>query len=194
MEVKMGMAELKMEDLPHYTYDDYVQWEGRWEIIRGIPYAMAPTPSFKHQRISVKIVVQLEMALEDCPYCTVVMPVDYQIAEDTVVQPDVLVICSENIDIKSMDAKKIVEPPLLVFEILSPSTARKDRVVKYRLYEHAGVKYFCIVDPETRSAEVFDLNRDKYRKREQDEFKDGKMIFELGKCKVEFDFGEIFNR
>jgi hypothetical protein len=27
----MGVTALKREDLPHYTYDDYVQWEGRWE-------------------------------------------------------------------------------------------------------------------------------------------------------------------
>jgi hypothetical protein len=34
----MGLRALKMEDLPHYTYDDYAQWEGRWEIISGVPY------------------------------------------------------------------------------------------------------------------------------------------------------------
>ena len=56
----MGLVALKNEDLPHYTYDDYVQWEGRWEIINGIPYAMYPAPSKKHQRVSLKIARQLE--------------------------------------------------------------------------------------------------------------------------------------
>ena len=40
----MSTAALKVEDLPHYTYDDYVQWEGRWELIKGIPFAMVPAP------------------------------------------------------------------------------------------------------------------------------------------------------
>jgi hypothetical protein len=38
--------------LPHYTYDDYVHWEGLWEIINGIPYAMSPTPTLRHQFIA----------------------------------------------------------------------------------------------------------------------------------------------
>ena len=36
------------EQLPHYVYDDYRQWEGRWELIEGIPYAMTPAPGFEH--------------------------------------------------------------------------------------------------------------------------------------------------
>lgn len=40
----MRVSTLKIEDLPHYTYDDYVTWEGRWELIQGIPYAMTPAP------------------------------------------------------------------------------------------------------------------------------------------------------
>jgi hypothetical protein len=38
--------------LPHYTYDDYVHWEGKWELIDGIPYAMSPAPVPKHQVVS----------------------------------------------------------------------------------------------------------------------------------------------
>jgi hypothetical protein len=38
--------------LPHYTYADYVQWEGQWELIDDIPYAMSPSPVPKHQRIA----------------------------------------------------------------------------------------------------------------------------------------------
>ena len=38
-----------IEDLPHYSYDDYKIWEGDWELIRGIPYAMAPAASWWHQ-------------------------------------------------------------------------------------------------------------------------------------------------
>jgi Uma2 family endonuclease len=71
-----------------------------------------------------------------------------------------------------------------------PSTTRKDKILKYQLYEEAGVKYYCIVDPETASADVFVLQKDRYRKSEA--FKDGRMRFDLGPCRIEFDFSKIF--
>ena len=46
---------LTEEDLPHYTYEDYVQWEGRWELIKGIPYAMVPMPALRHQELCQNI-------------------------------------------------------------------------------------------------------------------------------------------
>lgn len=184
----MAVTALKLEDLPHYTYDDYVQWEGRWELIHGIPYAMVPMPKIKHQRMSGKIYRYLSELLDNCRECEVLLPVDWQIYEDTVVQPDVLVVSSGSIE--NMDEEKLSVPPVMVFEVLSPSTARKDRFVKYKLYEDQGVKYYCIVDPDTKSAEVFELNRESFQKKEP--FKDGKMVFELGKCEIEFDFGKVF--
>jgi hypothetical protein len=59
----MGLTSLQTEDLPNYTYDDYVQWEGNWEIINGIPYAMTPAPSKKHQQLSLEIAIQLKQLL-----------------------------------------------------------------------------------------------------------------------------------
>lgn len=44
------MTVIRLEDLPYYTYDDYKSWEGRWELIHGIPYAMSPYPTLKHIR------------------------------------------------------------------------------------------------------------------------------------------------
>jgi Uma2 family endonuclease len=181
----MGSAALRIEDLPHYTYDDYFQWEGRWELIAGIPYAMTPAPNVKHQLISQNIGAQLHRLLENCPLCRAVLPVDWEITDDTVVQPDNLVICGENID-----GEKLTITPVLVFEITSPSTVRKDRIIKYRLYQEAGVKYYCIVDPESKSAVVFELKSKTYQ--EMDEFGEGKIIFDLGPCKIAFDFGKVF--
>ena len=179
----MGIAALRLEDLPHYRYDDYVQWEGRWELIDGIPFAMTPAPTLKHQLISQNIGAQLHGLLENCPLCRAVLPVDWEISEDTVVQPDNLVICGDNIA-----GEKLTITPVLVFEITSPSTARKDKILKYRLYQEAGVKYYCVADPETGSAVVFELISQTYR--ETEEFRDGKMIFDLGPCRIAFDFGK----
>ncbi len=120
----MGVAALRTEDLPHYTYDDYVQWEGRWELIGGIPYAMVPAPVIRHQVICSNIIQYLGELLKECKKCRVLLPVDWPIADDTVVQPDVLVVCGDDIGVE-----KLTVVPVVVFEVLSPSTTRKDRVL-----------------------------------------------------------------
>jgi Uma2 family endonuclease len=183
----MGLAALKIEDLPHYTYDDYIQWEGHWELIKGIPYAMTPAPTLKHQELSLDIAIQLKRLLAKCKKCHVYEAVDWKIKDDTVPRPDILVVCGEN-----PDDKKLVITPVLVFEILSPSTSRRDKILKYQLYQDEGVKYYCIVDPEIRSVEIFTLQEDHYKK--EGSFKEGKMIFALGPCTIAFDFREIFKQ
>ena len=182
----MGLTALKIEDLPHYTYDDYAQWEGRWEIISGVPYAMTPAPNLKHQHISQKIAAHLENLLKNCKYCHALLPVDWKINEETVIQPDNIVVCGQN-----LDEKYLTITPVLVFEILSATTSRKDRVLKYRLYQAAGVKYYCIVDPETKSAEVFRLVEQRFE--ESKDFQGNKIIFDLGPCTIPFEFGEVFD-
>jgi Uma2 family endonuclease len=97
------------------------------------------------------------------------------------------VVCGDN-----PEDVKLSTPPVLVFEILSPSTARKDRVLKYQLYQNSGVTYYCIVDPKTKSAEVFILRENKYK--EADAFFGGKITFDLGPCSIAFDFSELFKK
>ncbi len=181
----MTAVPLRIEDLPHYTYEEYAQWEGKWEIINGIPYSMTPSPTLKHQVICGKIFRQLGDLLENCPNCEALLPVDWPITKDTVVQPDILVVCNQNIDSSILN-----NTPKIVFEVLSPSTSHKDKGIKYNLYETAGVKYYCIVAPKTESAEVFLLQKDKYKG--PDAFKAGKMRFDITPCQIEFDFGKIF--
>lgn len=183
----MGLPALKIDDLPHYTYDDYLNWEGNWEIVKGIPYAMVPMPTIEHQDITGRVYRQLSELLENCPRCKGLLPVDWQISPDTVVQPDVLVVCGES---KKIKGQKLTIPPVLVFEVLSPSSERKDRTLKYRLYESAGVRYYCIIGPENRSAEVFTLGDCKYGKPKNGA--EGKFAFDLSDCIINFDFCKIF--
>ncbi len=180
----MSTAVLQKEDLPHYTYDDYVQWEGKWEIIKGIPFAMAPAPVKKHQWVSSDILWQLKEQLKGCPKCEVLSPVASPISKDTVVQPDLLVVCDER-----MEGSTLENTPVLIFEILSPSTGRKDRGIKYQLYEAAGVKYYCIVNPDTGSVEIYVLQNDKYS--EFDDFTGNKTPFDLGPCQIHLDFTRL---
>ena len=179
----MGFA-LKKEYLPHYTYSDYENWEGNWELIDGIPYAMSPTPGFYHQNVNTAILVQLRNNLKHCKKCIAIMPLDWIIADDTVVQPDVMIICKE------VKEKFLTFPPTVIFEILSPSTAQKDKKLKFALYESQGVKYYVIIDIKAKSAIVYEYKNGKYSKALEtgtDSF-----TFDLEHCSADFSFAEIW--
>jgi Uma2 family endonuclease len=183
----MVMSALKLEDLPHYTYDDYVLWEDNWELICGYPYAMAPAPLIKHQSISSKIARILEELFENCQKCQVLMPIDWKISEETVVQPDNSVICHT-----PKNEAYITKAPKIIFEILSKSTAKKDKGVKYDLYEQEGVEYYIIVDPKEEMAKVYKNTKGRFIKicDATDEIVD----FDMKECKktVKFNFGKIW--
>jgi len=181
------MGAMKEEYYPHYTYDDYKVWEGDWELIHGVAYAMAPAPMIKHQRISSKIAYVLEEALSSCTLCQALIAVDWKIADDTVVQPDNLVICHT-----PMHEAYLVKTPELIFEILSKSTRLKDTGLKFELYEREGAAYYVIVDPESEIAKIYRLNSEgRYVK-----FADVSsecVDFKLSKCEISFDFSKIWS-
>ena len=60
---------LARDYLPNYTYEDLVQWEGRWELIDGIAHAMSPMAMPSHQYISNKIAGILYEQLKECKEC-----------------------------------------------------------------------------------------------------------------------------
>ena len=84
---------MKPEESRIYSYKDYVQWEGRWELIDGIPYAMSPAPTPKHQMIANTLGALFYLALKNCKHCKAYQFVDFKIAEHTVVQPDISILC-----------------------------------------------------------------------------------------------------
>lgn len=176
---------LARELKPHYTYQDYRQWEGRWELIEGEAYAMSPAPPPKHQNISGNIFAELRKGLENCEACKAYLPIDWKIAEDTVVQPDNLVLCYEP------EGSYISKAPSLIFEVISPSTAAKDEHLKYALYEREGVDYYVIVYPDERMAKIFRLNEGRYMKAL--DAQEEKFTFDLDDCVVDFDFSRIWS-
>jgi len=128
--------------LPHYTYADWINWKGQWELIDGIPYAMSPMPVPKHQKIANALGGELYIALKNCKNCEAFQAIDYKIHDDTILQPDILVIC------QPVNKKFLDFPPALVVEILSPATALKDRHSKFQIYEEQQVKYYIIISPD----------------------------------------------
>ena len=144
--------------LPYYTYKDYCNWEGRWELIEGIPFAIRPAPSPRHQWIVANIIYELKKALKEsnCNYCKVYDFVDVKVEEDTILQPDASIICG------TINKNFVDFPPTLVVEILSSSTALKDRITKFSIYEKFGIKYYLIVDPDKEIVEIYTLEDLKY--------------------------------
>ena len=116
----MGAAKV----LPYYTLAEWEQWEGNWELIEGLPFAISPTPLTKHQRIALNIAKQFNQQLEKCKGCKVYQSIDWIIKDDTVLQPDVMVVCG-NIE------HRLNFAPELTVEILSQATALKDRNNKF---------------------------------------------------------------
>jgi Uma2 family endonuclease len=175
------MGAIRLDEIPYYTYDDYKLWKGEWEVIYGVAYAMSPAPMITHQIISSKIARYLDEALEECQECKSLLPVDWKIAEDTIVQPDNLVICHE-----PRNKAYLTKAPEIIFEILSKSTASKDKNLKYKLYEQEGVKYYIIVHPDDKVAKVYKLHDGKYIK--VCDAVDEVVTFEIQKCSQTFDF------
>ncbi len=139
--------------LPHYTYEDYCQWEGMWEVIDGIPHAMSPAPTPKHQRVSMEIKGELREALKksNCKECIVYDFMDYLVEEDTILQPDGLVVCG------AIEKKYLDFAPKLVVEVLSPATALKDRHTKFNIYKEKGIKYYLKANIEKDILEIYHL-------------------------------------
>ena len=142
-----------------YTYADLLTWpeDERWELIDGVPYAMA-APNTRHQRISMNLSREFSVFLKDKNCEVFAAPFDVRLyadkdddATNTIVQPDLIVVCDPN----KIDEKGCKGAPDLVVEILSPSNSERDRTVKFQKYQTAGVPEVWFVDPDNKNIQVF---------------------------------------
>ncbi len=148
---------------PRYTVRDYLAWddERRYELIEGEAHRMAPAPTLQHQSITGTLYSLLRHGLEDrkrasadCPCQVFVAPVDVILGADTVVQPDVVLVCEPA---KLANGRNVQGAPDLAVEVLSPATGRHDRLVKRDLYERVGVAHYWLADPEALTLECYRL-------------------------------------
>lgn len=152
------------EPLPEhsYSYADYVTWpeDERWEILGGVLYMQA-APSWQHQSISGELHRQIANYLVKKPCRVFPSPFDVCLAEynetddeiRNVVQPDIIVVCDES----KLRKTGYFGVPTLLVEISSPATSRRDKVLKFNMYEKAGVKEYWIVEPDGKFVNVFVL-------------------------------------
>ena len=171
---------------PQYTYNDYCLWEGKWELIDGMPYAMSPAPSIDHQRFNANFYTCFKSALDkSCKDCKAYLPIDWKINDKTVVQPDMTIVCRELSNKQYLDFT-----PALLVEILSPSTAFKDRHEKFELYQEQQVKYYLIGDPQFKKIEIYELVDGRYQ---PVAINPDKFTFILeNKCSVPVEFTTVF--
>jgi Uma2 family endonuclease len=157
---------LALKQGERFTLDQWRSWpqDERWELIDGIAYAMSPAPRIPHQNHAGDLYRKLGNFLEGKPCQPFIAPADVYLPDDsedgadTVVQPDVLVVCDEG----KVQDDGIHGAPDFVAEVLSESTAYKDWNIKKALYERSGVREYWLVSTETGSVFRYVLNDGRY--------------------------------
>ena len=125
------------------------QDELRGELINGEVVAMSSSPTFNRNRVASRIYRAFENYLEG-KRCTAIADGTalYLTQEDRFI-PDMMVVCDRD----KIRRDGVHGAPDLVVEVLSPSTARNDRMHKKAVYEACGVREYWLVDPENRTIE-----------------------------------------
>ena len=169
-----------------YTVEDYQHWEGDWELIDGLAYAMSPAPTHKHQRLAMGFARLLDEQLDPCPHCEALFESDLELSNDTIIRPDLMIICH------TPKGGKITRAPEFVIEIISPRRARHDEHTKFMLYQAEGVRYYLLAYPDERKIKAYRLIDGNYRK--IGDIFDETLQFELSKCSFEIDFSLLWKR
>jgi len=147
-----------------FTYEDYLLLpeDRRYEIIDGDLF-MTPAPTPYHQLVSKRIEWLLEKHVRENRSGEMLhAPCDVVLSATDVVQPDILFIAADRLAI--IGEKYISQAPDLVVEVLSPSTAERDQVLKTKAYARFGVRELWIAAPEGRTIEVFVNAGERFRR------------------------------
>ena len=174
------------EFITKYTYEDYKNWQGDWELIEGHPIAMAPSPIGIHQFLNGKIFRILDEELEECENCVALIEEDWIVNADTVLRPDTLVVCKEDL------LSNVKKTPKLIVEVISKSTKLKDETIKKEIYEKEGVGVYILIYPDILKAKVYVLEKGKYQNK-------GMFVDEIFKtfiedCEININFDKVFKK
>ncbi|WP_027085658.1 Uma2 family endonuclease [Cohnella panacarvi] len=139
-----------------WTYEDYAELPdngNQYEIVAGM-LELKPSASTTHQRVSQKLERILLGSCEN-EYIIIDAPMDVILSEQDTRQPDILMVHRSRAHIVQEHA--VVGPPDLVIEILSPTSIKRDRMMKLRTYAQFGVPEYWIVDPAHITIEQYSL-------------------------------------
>ncbi len=162
--VSEGAAAYGKKRQGEYTLDDYykIPDDIRVELIDGVIYELSSAPTLTHQAISgllyAKLLAHVTAHKGQCmPF---ISPVDVQLDcdEKTMVQPDVLIVCDRD----KLINRCVYGAPDFIIEVLSPSTLRKDMIIKLNKYMAAGVREYWMIDPKRKNIIVYDFQHNQY--------------------------------
>ncbi len=123
----------------------------KYEVVHG-ELLVSPGPRMLHQRIVGRLDRLIGQYLDTQGVGEVYPGGDLPFADDSLVTPDLLVHDLESARTLSWDLTNL---PLLVIEVLSPSSTRQDRFTKRRLYQEVGVPLYWVVDADAKCVEVW---------------------------------------
>jgi len=142
------------------TYADYARIPDdgkRYEVLEG-GLLVTPAPGTAHQRVSYRLQHQLVVYFESRGLGEVfAAPIDVILSDHDILQPDLVVARPGQISKRGIEGS-----PLLVVEILSPSTERRDRTSKASRYATLSVPHLWFVDPDRRIVECHRLEGARY--------------------------------
>jgi hypothetical protein len=133
--------------------------EERYEIINGVRYDFLSSPKFVHQKLLGNLHIAMNNAC--CLDGEIILaPMDVHFDEENILQPDIIYVANENRHI--IRDGFVFGVPDLVVEILSTSTARKDKTVKKAAFEKFGVGEYWVFDPSYQTVDQFVLQGGRY--------------------------------
>lgn len=145
-----------------FTYEDFKRLPEDthgWEVLEG-ELVHEPSPRPFHQIVAGNLFALLQPFALEHRLGHVIAAVDVVLSETNVLEPDLVFIPKERVGI--ITEVNVRGAPALVVEVLSPTTTRRDRDVKRKIYERFGVQEYWIVDPQARTVEVMTLNEEGY--------------------------------
>lgn len=145
----MGQAQ------PKLTLDEFLAWENaqadKHEFVHGETFAMVGARRV-HNLLVGNLFAALKQQLRGKPCQPFMESAKLQIADDTLLYPDVFVTC----DPQDLRTEQIFRAPTFIAEVLSPSTQAYDRGLKFTLYRQLpSLREYLLVDPDTREVQLF---------------------------------------
>lgn len=144
-------SKMTIEEFFSYTGEENV------ELIDGVLYDMA-SPSRIHQAIVRELSGVINGYIQgkggDCVLYPAPFAVQLSDSEDTVVEPDISVICDRN----KLNDRGCLGAPDWIIEVASPTSISHDYIKKLQLYSKTGVKEYWIVNPSDTSVTVYNFS------------------------------------
>ena len=183
-----------MESSTYYTLEDYYALGEhgenkyiKWELIKGI-FKMSLSPGDTHQKVNGALACEIWGRLRKEKKCQVRMAPYDVILGDSVVQPDISVIC-ETDKISDLGCTGI---PDLIVEVLSKSTVNVDRIDKFNLYVEFGLREYWIVDAWEKTVEKYVLTNGKLEMKRIYNYNDGGSITSEIFPDLEIELSDVF--